>query len=67
MQFERVTYHKTFNLGNYQSEKIGVDIVLTEEDTPEDAMEQAKDFVEATFASSNPQVGNPHTYSKNKK
>ena len=41
-----VNYAKTFNLGNYCSEKIGVEIQLDENDLPEDALSEAKNMVE---------------------
>lgn len=46
MQIEKVSYHKTFNLGNYSNEKIGVDIVLAPGENPLDAFAEAKKQVE---------------------
>ena len=37
MQIEKVSYHKTFNLGNYSNEKIGIDIIITDGENPLDA------------------------------
>lgn len=46
MQIEKISYHKTFNLGNYSNEKIGIDIVLVEGENPLDAFAEAKKQVE---------------------
>lgn len=46
MQIEKISYHKTFNLGNYSNEKIGVDIVLGKDENPLDAFAEAKKQVE---------------------
>lgn len=46
MQIEKVSYHKTFNLGNYSNEKIGIDITLCENDNPLEAFAEAKKQVE---------------------
>ncbi len=46
MQIEKVSYHKTFNLGNYSNEKIGADIILAPDENPLDAFAEAKKQVE---------------------
>ncbi len=46
MQIERVNYQKTYNLGNYESERIGVDINLMAGDDPVKALDEAKKLVE---------------------
>lgn len=46
MQIEKISYHKTFNLGNYSNEKIGLDIALSEGENPLDAFAEAKKQVE---------------------
>lgn len=46
MQIEKISYHKTFNLGNYSNEKIGVDILLAPGENPLDAFAEAKKQVE---------------------
>lgn len=46
MHIEKVSYHKTFNLGNYSNEKIGLDIVLAPGDDPLEAFAEAKKQVE---------------------
>lgn len=46
MKIEKISYHKTFNLGNYSNEKIGLDIVLSEGENILDAFAEAKIQVE---------------------
>lgn len=46
MVIEKVSYHKTFNLGNYSNEKIGIDIILAPGENPLDAFAEAKIQVE---------------------
>ena len=46
MKIERISYHKTFNLGNYSNEKIGIDIAIAEGEDPLEAFAQAKKQVE---------------------
>jgi len=46
MEIVQVSYHKTFNLGNYSNEKIGIDIKLTPGEDPLDAFAEAKKQVE---------------------
>lgn len=46
MPIEKISYHKTFNLGNYSNEKIGIDIVLGPGDDPLQAFADAKKQVE---------------------
>lgn len=46
MEIKTVNYQKTFNLGNYQSERIGVEIVLESGESANKAIELAKQFVE---------------------
>lgn len=45
MMIERVSYQKTFNLGNYSSERIGVDIVLNEGEDAKLALSEASKLV----------------------
>jgi hypothetical protein len=47
MKVITLNYERTFNLGDYQSEKIGVSISLDSDDTPNDALKRARAFVEA--------------------
>lgn len=46
MKVKEVIYNKTFALGNYQNEKLGVVIELNENEDPGEAMKKARDFVE---------------------
>lgn len=46
MNPKTVTYHKVFSLGNYENEKIGVEIELQPGDDPQIAIQQARNFVE---------------------
>jgi len=54
MKITTVNYQKTFNLGNYCSEKIGMDIQLDEGDTPELALDIAKTIVHGWHKQNNP-------------
>jgi thioredoxin-like negative regulator of GroEL len=47
MKCTRIYYEKCFNLGNYQNEKIGVEIELAEDESATKALEAAKKFVES--------------------
>jgi hypothetical protein len=46
MHIEKVNYQKTFNLGNYTSEKIGVELVLHQGESADKALDIAKELVE---------------------
>ena len=46
MKCTRIYYEKCFNLGNYQNEKIGVEVELAENETAQQALDTAKRFVE---------------------
>lgn len=50
MKIKNIQYHKVFNLGNYQNEKIGVEIELQENDDPILAHKHAVEFVERANA-----------------
>ncbi len=45
MEILSVTYSKVFNLGNFENEKIGVEIVMGEGDNLNDIMERARKYV----------------------
>ncbi len=47
MQVVSIKYEKTINLGDYQSEKIGLEIALDSMDKPGEALQRAKQFVAA--------------------
>src|SRR5262249_45726547 len=42
-----VTYGRTFNLGNYESERLDCHVTLDDGKSPFDAMQEARSFVEA--------------------
>ena len=46
MYIEKVNYQKTFNLGNYSYEKIGVELVLHQGESADKALDIAKELVE---------------------
>lgn len=56
MKVKTVSYCKTFNIGSYQSEKIGVEIDVEENETPEQCLSAAKSMVATFFTQSNPQL-----------
>ena len=45
MKAIKIYYEKCFNLGNYENEKIGIEVLIEEESAVE-ALKAAKDFVE---------------------
>ena len=45
MKCKEISYDRTFNLGNYRSEKIGIVYELEEGDTPEKAIEASRQLV----------------------
>jgi len=46
MHINQISYQKTFNLGNYSSERIGVEIVINEGEDAKEALNTAKALVE---------------------
>lgn len=56
MQIERISYQKTFNLGSYQSERIGVDIILNAGESATEALDTAKSLVSQYHKDNNPQL-----------
>ena len=46
MYIEKVNYQRTFNLGNYSSEKIGVEMVINPGENAKEALEHCKKLVE---------------------
>jgi hypothetical protein len=46
MNIKTIQYHKVFNLGNYQNEKIGIEIALSDGDDPIIAHKAAVEYVE---------------------
>ena len=51
MRCTTIRYEKTINLGNYESEKIAIELALGENDQAQLAIEKAKQFVEANSGS----------------
>lgn len=45
MKAKKIIYEKLFNLGNYQHEKIGIEIEIEEGEKAKDVLEKAKQFV----------------------
>lgn len=50
MRVTTIHYERTFNLGNYESQKLGVTVELGEGDNPLEALTRAKNFVEGNKA-----------------
>ena len=46
MHIDRISYQKTYNLGNYSSERIGVEIELNAGEDAKNALDVAKSLVE---------------------
>lgn len=46
MKITKVAYEKTFNLGNYQNEKIRVEIDVVDGENPQEVIRKARDFVD---------------------
>ena len=46
MHIQVINYQKTFNLGNYSSERIGVEIAINAGEDAKEALETAKQLVE---------------------
>lgn len=46
MKTQSIVYNKTFSLGNYENEKIGVTIEIQEGDDVNKAIQKAREFVE---------------------
>ena len=52
MHINQISYVKTFNLGNYSSQKIGVEIFINEGEDAKQALDTAKSLVEEYHKSS---------------
>ena len=62
MHIQTINYQKTFNLGNYSSERIGVEISINAGEDAKEALETAKQLVEEFHKESKPQEANdPYT------
>jgi hypothetical protein len=56
MKITDITYHRTFNLGNFNSERIGVKVDINEGESANEALELAKQLVEETHKSNYPNL-----------
>lgn len=45
MNITLIRYERVHNLGNYESERIGVEVVVNEDESADDAVQAAKQFV----------------------
>jgi hypothetical protein len=59
MNIEKVSYQKTFNLGNYSSERIGVDVNINAGEDAMEAIEVARKLVNENFEKNNPHLVTP--------
>lgn len=46
MKATKIYYEKSFNLGNYENEKIGIEIIIENGELAKDVHQKAKQFVE---------------------
>lgn len=56
MHIDKVSYTKTFNLGNYSSEKIGVELELHQGESATKALDIARELVMEYHLKNNPNV-----------
>ena len=56
MRITEITYHRTFNLGNFNSERIGVKVDINEGESASEALETAKQLVEETHKNNYPNL-----------
>lgn len=59
-----VTYQKAYVIGPYLQERIGIEIELDENQSPEDALDEAKKVSDEWHLKNNPHVGEPVTYAQ---
>lgn len=50
MEIKLIRYERVFNLGNYQTEKLGVEVEVSVGDDPSEVMDNAKKFVYNEYA-----------------
>lgn len=58
MHIDKVSYTKTFNLGNYSSEKIGVELELHQGESATKALDIARQLVMEYHLKNNPELTN---------
>jgi hypothetical protein len=63
MKIDRISYQKTFNIGSYQSERIGVEIELNEGEDAKEALSTAKALVHEFYMEGVPTIPFPETHS----
>lgn len=56
MKVKTILYHQTIPTGSYANEKIGVEVELSEGDTPEQAFAYAKEMIDKIHRENNPQL-----------
>lgn len=54
MHISEIRYEKVQNLGNYESQRIGVTIVLDADESPDSAIERARAFVRRVMQEPDP-------------
>jgi hypothetical protein len=62
MHIEKVSYQKTFNLGNYSSERIGVEFVLHQGESADKALETARQLVHEYYEKYQVKVNPDYAY-----
>jgi hypothetical protein len=63
MKIDRISYQKTFNIGSYQSERIGVEIEINEGEDAKEALSTAKALVHEFYMEGVPTIPFPETHS----
>ena len=63
MHISKVSYQKTFNLGNYCSEKIGVELDINPTEDAKEALNTAKALVHEFYMEGVPTIPFPETHS----
>ena len=61
MKIDRISYQKTFNIGSYQSERIGVEIELNSGEDAKEALSTAKALVHEFYMEGIPQQVETHS------
>lgn len=62
MTIDRINFQKLFPIGIYQNVRIGVEVQISGEESPTEALTAAKDMVEKWFKETYPHVGEVVTY-----
>ena len=60
-RIDRISYQKTFNIGSYQSERIGVEIELNSGEDAKEALSTAKSLVHEFYMEGIPQQIETHS------